>query len=222
MRCGQQTDSEDPLELALPVPLPLPLRGLIIGFTIAAAVGPISLLTIRRTIAHGQVYGLVSGLGVATADATYAGIAAFGLAAVTGLLVSGQVALGLLGGAVIVLIGVRTMVRAPSEAALDAEQPGLVAAFASIFALTMTNPMTILSFAAVFAGLGLAPGSTFGDALVLTLAVWAGSALWWVVLTSFIGWARTRVSARGLQWLNRISGAALVVFGLVAIRAALA
>lgn len=197
--------------------LPLPLRGLIIGFTIAAAVGPISLLTIRRTIAHGQLYGLVSGLGVATADASYAGIAAFGLTAVTGLLVSGRFLLGVVGGAIIMLLGIRTMRSRPGEVARDEDRPGLAAAYISIFALTMTNPMTILSFAAVFAGLGLAVGSSFSDALVLTLAVLVGSSLWWVVLTSIVGWLRVRVSTTALLWVNRISGAALVVFGIVAI-----
>lgn len=199
--------------------LPLPLRGLIIGFTIAAAVGPISLLTIRRTIAHGQLYGLVSGLGVATADATYAGIAAFGLAAITGLLVSGRFLLGVVGGAIIVLLGIRTILSRPGEVARDAERPGLPGAYLSIFALTMTNPMTILSFAAVFAGLGLVVGNSFLDALVLTLAVLVGSSLWWVVLTSIVGWLRLRVSTTALLWVNRISGAVLVAFGIVAILA---
>jgi threonine/homoserine/homoserine lactone efflux protein len=202
--------------------LPLPLRGLIVGFTIAAAVGPISLLTIRRTIAHGQLYGLVSGLGVATADATYAGIAAFGLTAVTGLLVSGRFLLGVLGGAIIVLLGIRTILSRPGEVARDAERPGLPGAYLSIFALTMTNPMTILSFAAVFAGLGLVVGTSFLDALVLTLAVLVGSSLWWVVLTSVVGWLRLRVSTTALLWVNRISGAVLVAFGIVAILAVLA
>lgn len=202
--------------------LPLPLLGLIIGFTIAAAVGPISLLTIRRTIAHGQLYGLVSGLGVATADASYAGIAAFGLTAITSVLVSGRFLLGVVGGAIIVLLGLRTMLSRPGEVARDADRPGLPAAYLSIFALTMTNPMTILSFAAVFTGLGLAVGSSFMDALVLTLAVWVGSSLWWVVLTSIVGWFRERVSTTALLWVNRISGAALVAFGIVAVVAVIA
>jgi threonine/homoserine/homoserine lactone efflux protein len=198
--------------------LSLAVRGLVVGFTIAAAVGPISLLTIRRTIAHGQLYGLVSGLGVASADASYAGIAAFGLTAVSGLLISGRVVLGLVGGAIIVLLGIRTIRTRPGEAATIAERPGLPAAFGSIYALTMTNPMTILSFAAVFAGFGFAAGATTAvDAAVLTLGVWAGSGLWWVVLTSIVGWLRGRVSHRGLVWINRLSGSALVAFGLVAI-----
>jgi len=197
--------------------LPLPLRGLVIGFTIAAAVGPISLLTIRRTIAHGRVYGLVSGLGVATADASYAGVAAFGLTAITGMLVSGRFLLGLVGGAIIVLLGIRTIRSRPGKVAREVDRPGLASAYLSIFALTMTNPMTILSFAAVFAGLGLPTGSSFTDALVLTLAVWVGSSLWWVLLTAIVGWLRERVSARALLWVNRISGAVLVVFGVIAI-----
>jgi threonine/homoserine/homoserine lactone efflux protein len=201
--------------------LPLPLRGLIIGFTIAAAVGPISLLTIRRTLAHGQVYGLVSGLGVATADASYAGIAAFGLTALTGALVSGRLVLGLVGGLIIAFLGIRTMGSRPGTVATDTARRGLPSAFVSIFALTMTNPMTILSFAAVFAGIGLVAGSSFVDAAVLTLAVWAGSTLWWVVLTAIVSWARERVSPRALLWINRISGALLVAFGAIAIWVAL-
>src|SRR5512132_371442 len=104
--------------------LSLAIRGLVVGFTIAAAVGPISALTIRRTIAHGQLYGLVSGFGVATADASYAGIAAFGLTAVSGLLVSGRMLLGLVGGVIIVLLGVRTIRSRPGEAATTTERPG--------------------------------------------------------------------------------------------------
>ncbi|HUQ44578.1 MAG TPA: LysE family transporter [Candidatus Limnocylindria bacterium] len=197
--------------------LPLPLKGLILGFTIATAVGPITLLVIRRTLGHGTRYGFVSGLGVATADATYGGVAAFGLTALTSLLVSAHVLLGIVGGLVIVLMGYRTIVSRPAEVATDEARPGLVPAFASIYGLTMTNPLTIVLYAGVFAGIGLAAGASFVDAAVLTLAVWAGSALWWLMLTPIVGWARERVSARALLWVNRISGLALVAFGVAAI-----
>jgi threonine/homoserine/homoserine lactone efflux protein len=195
-------------------------RAIGLGFTIAAAVGPISLLTIRRTLAHGQTYGLVSGLGVALADATYAGIAAFGLTAVTSVLVGGRVALGVIGGAVLVWLGARTLMSRPTAAAADAARPGLAAAFVSIYALTMTNPMTIVSFAALFAALGLS-GRTVADAIALTLGVLLGSALWWLVLTTVVGRLRTRVTARGLTWVNRVSGAIIVAFGLASIAGAL-
>lgn len=201
--------------------LTLPLRGLIIGFTIATAVGPITLLVIRRTIDHGGIYGFASGLGVATADATYGGIAAFGLTAITAVLVSAHTALGTIGGAVIVLIGLRTMIARPTGPAADAERPGLAGAFASIYALTMTNPLTIVLYAGVFAGIGLSAGAGFVDAAVLTLAVWLGSTLWWVILCSLVAWLRGRVSTRALLWVNRLSGLALVVFGAVAVVSAL-
>jgi threonine/homoserine/homoserine lactone efflux protein len=201
------------MELALP----LPLRALIIGFTISAAVGPISLLVVRRTISHGTLYGWVSGLGVATADLTYGAVAAFGLTAVTAVLVSARVALGLIGGLVIVYLGYRTIRTVPGEVARDTERPGMLGAFLSIYALTMTNPLTILLFAGVFAGLGLGTGATFVDAAVLTLAVGAGSALWWTLVAPIVGWARERVSTRILLWINRLSGLALVLFGILAI-----
>jgi threonine/homoserine/homoserine lactone efflux protein len=199
-------------------------RGLAIGFTVAAAVGPISLLTIRRTLAHGPVYGLVSGMGVALADASYGGIAAFGLTAVTSVLVGLRVALGLIGGVFLVWLAIRTIRARPAgadgAAAEPDERPGLAGAFLSIYGLTMTNPMTILSFAGIFAGLGLA-GRGGAEAALLTLGVFLGSSLWWVVLTAVVGRLRSRVALAALGRVNRLSGAVLLVFGLVAILAAL-
>jgi len=196
------------------------VRGLVLGFTIAAAVGPISLLTIRRTLVHGRVYGLASGLGVALADATYAAIAAFGLTAITSILVGGRVLLGLVGGAFLVVLAIRTMTSRPNEVAVVAERPGLAAAFGSIFGLTMTNPMTILSFAGLFAGLGLT-GTGGADAALLVAGVFLGSATWWVVLTSVVTALRSRVTIPVLTWVNRVSGAAILIFGVVAILGAL-
>jgi len=194
-------------------------RGLVLGFTIAAAVGPISLLTIRRTLAHGQVYGLASGLGVALADSTYAAIAAFGLTAITSVLVGGRIILGLVGGAFLVVLAIRTMTSRPAEVAMATERPGLLAAFASIFGLTMTNPMTILSFAGLFAGLGLT-GTGGADAALLVLGVFLGSASWWVVLTSVVAILRAKVTIGALTWVNRLSGAAILAFAIVAIATA--
>jgi threonine/homoserine/homoserine lactone efflux protein len=193
------------------------VRGLLIGFTVAMPVGPISVLTMRRTIAHGRLYGLVSGLGVATADASYGAVAAFGLTAVTTLLVGLRPALALVGGIVLVWLGLRTMRARPAETAAAAvERPGLGGAFLSIYGLTMTNPTTILSFAVIFAGLGLASGGGL-DAAILTLGVFLGSSLWWVVLTTGVGVLRERLTGRVLGWVNDASGTVLVVFGVLAI-----
>ena len=196
-------------------------RGLAVGFTVAAAVGPISLLTIRRTLAHGPIYGLVSGIGVALADASYGGIAAFGLTAVTSLLVGARGALGLLGGVVLVWVAVQTIRITPHEAAAEGVgRPGLAGAVISIYALTMTNPMTILSFAGIFAALGLT-GRGGAEAALLTVGVFLGSSLWWVVLTAILERVRSRVTPTALGWVNRITGAVLLVFGVVAILVAL-
>jgi threonine/homoserine/homoserine lactone efflux protein len=192
------------------------LRGIAIGFAIAVGVGPITLLTIRRTLDHGRVYGLASGMGVAAADATYGGIAAFGLAALAGVLVGARVALGLIGGAFLLYLGWKAFTAQPREAAVTDDRPGLVAAAASIYGLTMTNPMTILSFAAVFAGLGIVADGG-GNAALITLGVFCGSALWWLMLTAAVSALRSRVTPRVLVWINRATGLLLLGFGVIAI-----
>lgn len=126
------------------------------GFAIAAPVGPIGVLVIRRSLAEGRASGLASGLGAATADAAYGALAGFGLTVVTAFLVEGQGWLRLVGGAFLCYLGVRTLLARPAEEATDVREKGggLVGAYASTFLLTLTNPTTILSFAAVFAGMG--------------------------------------------------------------------
>jgi len=196
-------------------------RGLIIGLGVAMAVGPMSLLTMRRTIAHGRLYGLVSGLGIASADASYGAIAAFGLTALTAVLLGARPALSLIGGVVVVWLAIGTIrARPASSAAVAVDRPGLATAFLSIYGMTMTNPMTILSFAGIFAGIGLA-GHGALDAALVTGGVFLGSSLWWVILTSIVGWLRERITPAVLIWINRASGTVLLVFGSVAILVAL-
>jgi threonine/homoserine/homoserine lactone efflux protein len=193
-------------------------RGFALGFTIAAAVGPISLLCIRRTLAEGRVVGLASGLGVATADATYGAIAAFGLTAVTDLLIDGRRVLGVVGGFFLLWLAWRTFRAVPSEGpSADAgARRGLPAAYLSTLGLTLTNPMTILSFAALFVGLGVTGGDAAGAAS-LTAGVFAGSAAWWVVLVAVVGALRSRVTPRGLRAVNLASGSLIGGFALAAL-----
>jgi len=193
-------------------------KGIIIGFAIAAPVGPIGVLCIRRTLAEGRTSGFVSGLGAATADAIYGSVAALGLTFVANLLTSGEMWLRLVGGAFLVFLGVRTFLARPVERAASTGKNGLPGAYASTLFLTLTNPTTILSFAAIFAGLGA--GSAGGDvpsAMLLVLGVFLGSAFWWLVLSGITGLFRARLSARGLRWVNRISGTVLATFGVLAV-----
>jgi threonine/homoserine/homoserine lactone efflux protein len=194
------------------------LRGLIIGFSIAAPVGPIGVLCIRRTLAEGRASGFVSGLGAATADAVYGCIAGFGLTFISSILVSQQVWLRLIGGLFLCYLGLRTFLARPAEEAASAKGRGLIGAYASTFFLTLTNPMTILSFAAVFAGLGVGSASAnYVSAGLLVLGVFLGSALWWLTLSGGVGLFRTKFGPQWLRWVNRVSGVIITGFGLIAL-----
>lgn len=194
------------------------LKGGLIGISIAAPVGPIGVLCIRRTLAEGWLFGLVSGLGAATADAMYGCIAAFGLTFISSVLVSHQAMLRLIGGFFLCYLGVRTLLARPAVQAAAVKGSGLLRAYGSTFFLTLTNPMTIIAFAAVFAGLGLA-GTTgdYGSAALLVMGVFTGSALWWLLLSGGVGALRSRFPASGLKWVNRISGLIILGFGLFAL-----
>jgi threonine/homoserine/homoserine lactone efflux protein len=194
------------------------LKGFIIGFSIAAPVGPIGVLCMRRTLAEGRPSGMVSGLGAATADAIYGSVAGFGLTFISNLLLSRQLWLHLIGGVFLCYLGIRTIVTKPADHAASANGNGLLGAYASTFFLTLTNPMTILFFAAIFAGLGL--GGTdrnYMSAGVLVFGVFIGSALWWLILSGGVGLFRSKFNAHRLQWVNRISGFIITGFGAFAL-----
>jgi len=194
------------------------LRGLVIGFSIAAPVGPIGVLCIRRTLAQGLPFGLVSGLGAATADALYGCIAGFGLTVISNTLIHHQEWLRLLGGIFLCYLGIRTFVALPVKEEISSGGEGLLGAFASTLFLTLTNPMTILFFAAIFAGLGVgSAGDKYASGATLVLGVFIGSALWWLALSGGVGFLRKNFSPSRLRWVNRISGAIITAFGLTAL-----
>ncbi|MBN1200852.1 MAG: LysE family transporter [Anaerolineae bacterium] len=193
-------------------------RGLVIGFSIAAPVGPIGVLCIRRTLADGRAHGLVSGLGAATADAIYGSIAAFGLTFVSSFLIDQQTGLRLIGGVFLCYLGIKTLLARPAEHIVQANNNRLTGAYTSTFFLTLTNPVTILSFAAIFAGVGV--GGDAGDylaAAVLVAGVFLGSAAWWLLLSGGVSLLRDAATPAHLRWINRGSGVILISFGLVAL-----
>jgi threonine/homoserine/homoserine lactone efflux protein len=198
------------------------LRGLAIGFAIAFALGPIGLLVIRRTVERGWAYGFLSGVGVATADSMYAAIAAFGLTAVTQVLVGVDRLLGIVGGAVLLVLAARalrepmTVVAVPDAGTERVLMGGPIGAWASMVALTLTNPATILSFAALFASLGAGTAGTSG-AVSIVAGVFAGSVAWWALLTGLVAGLRARLTPRIIRALN--IGSALLIggFGVIAI-----
>ncbi len=194
-------------------------KGIALGLAVAAPVGPIGVLVIRRTLARGRGYGFATGLGTATADTLYASIAGFGLTSVAALLTGISGWTRLIGGLFLCYLGLTTMLSRPADEAAKEGGAGLSGAYLSSLLLTITNPLTILSFAALFAGLGIASTDRdYASASLLVLGVFLGSATWWFTLSGATSLLRARFDARWLRWVNRVSGVIILVGGVVALR----
>ncbi len=194
------------------------LKGIILGFSIAAPVGPIGILCIRRTLQFGRFSGLFSGLGAAIADVIYAIIAAFGLTFVSNFLMAGQFWLRLIGGGFLLYLGWKTFFAKVSDKTKEISHTTLLNDFVSTFFLTITNPMTILSFLAVFAGLGLSSiQGSYLEAAALVIGVFLGSATWWLLLSEGVTLFRKKVSDKVMRWINRVAGMIIIAFGLAAL-----
>ena len=190
----------------------LALKGLAFGFILAATVGPMWVLCLRRTLASGALAGLASGMGIAVADGFYGAVAAFGLTAISGFLLAHSFWIGLVGAMFLAYLGFRTLT-APPVIEEKTEAPlSLPAAFLSTLGLTLTNPPTILAFAAIFAGLGLASTSDYGAAAVIVACVFAGSAGWWVILSLGASRLRRFMGPRLFRAINVISGVSILAF----------
>ncbi len=198
------------------------LRGFALGFAIAASPGPIFFLCVRRTLVQGRLVGLFSGFGVATADGFYAFIATFGMAALITAFVAGRRPLALVGGAVLVVLGVRILIERamPVEAAAAITGRGLAWAYGSTLGLTVTNPATIVSFAALAATLGFRTGGSFVRPALVVVGVLAGSAAWWCVLVVAASRLRTRLTPRVVRGISTFSGLAIAVLGILALLSA--
>ena len=193
------------------------LKGLIIGLSIAAPVGPIGILCIRRTLNQGRRHGFISGAGAATADALYGTVAAFGLTIVSQFLIDQRGWIQLVGGLFLVYLGIQSMRSHPNNSSNSvANSESLSASYLSTFFLTITNPMTILSFVGVFAGLGISSDSS-ASAAILVMGVFLGSLLWWLILSGGVEVISRFLKNGLLVWVNRASGVVLVLFGIIAL-----
>jgi len=189
-------------------------RGLVIGFAIAAPVGPIGMLVIRRTLAEGRLLGLLTGMGAAVADSLYGCVGAFGLTFISSFLMGYAFWTKLIGGAFLVYLGISTFRAKPKEESGANTKARYASAFLSTLLLTLTNPATILSFMAVFAGLGLGTnGGDYGAAVIVVAGVFVGSALWWLLLSGGVSLVRHKLKPGTMKWINYGSGAFLSVFG---------
>lgn len=201
--------------------LALFLKGLIIGFAIAAPVGPIGILCIQRSLHDGFKVGLMTGMGAALADSVYGLIAGFGLTAISSLLIAQQFWIRLIGGLFLIYLGIKILLTPLRErVTINNSDRSPWHACASTFFLTLTNPMTILSFVAVFAGLGL--GSTNSDythALLLVIGITLGSACWWLLLSGGVALIlHHRISPKTMRIINSLSGIIMLTFGIFALK----
>ena len=190
------------------------VSGLGIGFVIAAPIGPMGLLCIRRTLGGGRANGIATGLGIATVHTLYGGISGLGLAAVATFLADYRGWVRPLGGLILCLLGLRILLARPAIAAV-ASLRGLLGSYTSALALALANPLTLLSFAAFAAASGNAGGSSYAAVGLLALGVGLGSTAWWCLLSGAISLGRGHLTARAIRWLNRLSGGGIAAFGVL-------
>jgi len=192
-------------------------KSLSIGMAVAAPVGPMSLLCIHRTLDHGQRSGLVFGAGVAAADLTYAAIAAFGVTAVSSVLLAGTAWIRLVGSVLLIILGVRIALAAPRTDNRSASARSGRRVFLTAYGLTMTNPPTILFFAGIFAA--VASMASASQSITFAVGVFAGSMLWWLILTTLVSRSAAFFRPTVLLWINRLSGAVLIAFAVYGLAA---
>ena len=194
------------------------LKGLAIGFSLAAPVGPIGILCIRRTLAHGSKRGIIIGLSAAVADIVYGIVAAFGVTLISDFIAQQQHWIRLVGGIFLFILGYHTFFSHPATDTVEAGKNGHTRTFVSIFFLTLTNPMTLFAFAAVFAGIGLDKTiGLHGYAYFFIAGIFLGSLSWFTLLTGLVRFFRDIISTDGLIIINKVAGSLLTLFGAIAV-----
>jgi threonine/homoserine/homoserine lactone efflux protein len=193
------------------------LKGIFVGFAMAVPIGPIGIMCIRKTLTEGRLRGLIIGLGAATADLLYGCVAAFGLKLISNTLVSQRIWIRLVGGALLLFLGIRTFRAQPTDPKFKIHSSRMLGSYFYTVFLTLTNPLTIFAFIAVFAALGLGNGLSNFSASALVAGVFIGSCLWFLLLSSGVTLFRKKLDLVGLKWVNRIAGVLIIISGVVAI-----
>jgi threonine/homoserine/homoserine lactone efflux protein len=193
------------------------LKGIAIGFAMAVPLGPIGIICIRKTLTEGRLHGLVIGLGAATADMLYGCIAAFGLTIISETLNSQKIWIRLVGGALLFFLGIKTFRAHPADPKIPIKSKGIFRSYLTTVFLTLTNPMTIFAFIAIFAALGLGNGLSYFSAAALVVGVFFGSSLWFLLLSSGVTLFRNKLDLEGLKWVNKIAGILIIISGVIAI-----
>ena len=191
------------------------IQGIIIGLTLAVPVGPLSLLCVQRAVTAGRLHGIVSGVGIATADSIYAAVVFLGLTLISGMILANQVLFRLLAGLVLLLIGIMVFVSVPPEAKARPEQESYLKDYLTTLAIGIANPLTIIFFLAILPAFGVVfLGASQMLAAEFVAGVFCGSTLWWILLCGSIGSFRSRLSIDSLKKINKISGVMIFIIGI--------
>lgn len=193
------------------------LKGIAIGFAMAVPVGPIGIMCIRKTLTEGRLRGLIIGLGAATADLFYGTVAAFGLTIISDILIDQRFWIRLIGGALLLFLGIRIFRAQPKDPKINFNNNGILRSYITTVFLTLTNPLTIFAFVAVFAALGLGDGLSYFSSSILVAGVFIGSGLWFLLLSSGAIFFRKKLDLVGLKWVNKIAGILVIISGFIAI-----
>jgi len=193
------------------------LKGIAIGFVMAIPIGPIGIMCIRKTLTEGRLSGLIIGLGAATADLFYGCVAVFGLTIISDTLNNQRIWIRIVGSALLFFLGIKTFRAQPKDPKLKISGSGRLRSYFTVVILTLTNPLTIFAFIAVFAAFGLGDGLRFFSAVVLVAGVFIGSCLWFFLLTSGTILFRKKLDLVGLKWVNKIAGILIIISGLIVI-----
>jgi len=196
------------------------IQGIILGFSASVPLGPMGLICIQKTLNRGRLAGLISGTGAAAADTFYATIAAFGISFITDFIHKEQFTLRIIGSIILVLLGYKIFITNPAIQIRkqNRKKNNLLGDFVSIFFLTLSNPITVFFFGAVFASTGVLKGeNSFLELVEVVVGVFTGGMLWWLILTTVVNVFRSKFRLKRLWWINKITGAVIVIFGIVAI-----
>lgn len=193
------------------------LKGIAIGFAMAVPVGPIGILCIRKTLTEGRLQGLIIGLGAATADLFYGSVAAFGLTFISDTLINQKFWIRLVGGTLLLFLGIKIFRSLPTDSKYNNNTGGILRSYLTTVFLTLTNPLTIFAFIAVFAALGISNGLSYLSASILVAGVFIGSCLWFLILSSGTIFFKDKLDLVGLRWVNRIAGILVIISGVLVI-----
>jgi threonine/homoserine/homoserine lactone efflux protein len=185
---------------------------------IVASIGPIGLLCINRTLKYGFWAGIITGIGVSVADTIYGCVSGFGLTFISNFLISHRFIISLVGGLFLCYLGLKIFFKAKTPSSVKDDKKTYIGDFLSAFILTLTNPMTIITFIAVFASMGVGSAYTgYNHAAVVIAGIFFGSLLWYLILSSLVSLAHKKINAEIMKWINRISGVIIIIFGILAV-----